>query len=355
MTVSFAFDPPDPDPLGVLSTTAPVAHAAHASGLVRLDTEAIKRFARVHANAPPPAPEEASLHATFLPPRRFCNYLLLLEALNFSFWDEEPRWRVPYRGASHDGYWALAAALHRSLTEDGTALWDARWMASLDRHGLDYLLRGEGRPPPLMAERLADVREAGDVLLRRWDGEFANLIEVCRGDAVMLAQGFAAEFSSFRDEADWNGSRVCFYKRAQIGAADLSRLLPQDRLGAADRLRRLQAAAGNAARRNSRALARTRPAHRRPRTAARARRGGGGNSGRDDLGLRMAGAGAFGRARQAGPADGRGLCALVRRTRQDRLASLSPHPYDHLLKSAVRPGPAGLNFFADWASTPYGR
>jgi len=241
MTVQFAFDPPNPDPLGVLSSTAPVAEAAHESGLVRLDSGAVQRFARARATAPAPAPEEASLHATFLPPRRFCNYLLLLEALNFSFWDEEPRWRVPYRGKSHDGYWALAAALHRSLTEDGTPLWDARWMAGLDRHGLDYLMRGEGRPPPLMAERLAHVREAGGVLLRRWDGEFANLIEVCRGDAVMLAQGFAAEFPSFRDAADWNGSRVCFFKRAQIGAADLARLLPRDRLGRLHGLERLTA------------------------------------------------------------------------------------------------------------------
>jgi hypothetical protein len=135
----------------------------------------------------------------------------------------------------------LAAALHRGLHEDGTPLWDARWMAGLDRHGLDYLLRGEGRPPPLMAERLTHVRQAGDVLLRRWDGEFANLIEVCHGDAVQLALGFAAEFPSFRDEALWNGQRVKFYKRAQIGAADLSRLLPHDRLGRLHGLARLTA------------------------------------------------------------------------------------------------------------------
>jgi hypothetical protein len=231
MTVQFAFDPPQPDPLGVLSSTAPVVEAAQSSGLVRLDVDAMLRFAHAHAGDPAPEPEEANLHATALPPRLFCNYLLLLEALNFSFWDQEPRWRVPYRGARYDGYWALVAALHRGLNEDGTPLCDARWMAGLERGGLDRLLRGEGRPPPLMAERLIHVREAGEVLLRRWDGEFANLIEVCQGDAVRLAQGIAAEFRSFRDEADWRGQRVRFYKRAQIGAADLSRLLPHERLG----------------------------------------------------------------------------------------------------------------------------
>jgi hypothetical protein len=238
MPAAFSFDPPDPDPLGVLSSTAPVAAAGDP---VQLDPEAIARFAREHAADPAPAPAEADLHATFLPPRRFCNYLLLLEALNFSFWDEEPRWRVAYRGARHDGYWALTAALHRAVSEDRTPLWDARWMAELEPTGLERLLHGEGRPPPLMAERLAHVREAGAVLLRRWDGEFANLVEACRGDAVRLAIAFAAEFTSFRDEARWQGRVVRFLKRAQIGAADLSRLLPNDPLGRLSGLEQLTA------------------------------------------------------------------------------------------------------------------
>lgn len=227
--------------MGVLTSTAPVAAWAQESGLVRLDGEAIRRFARAHAADPPPEPAEAGLHAAFLAPRRFCNYLLLLEALNFSFWDQEPRWRVEYRGSRHDGYWALAAALHRALREDDLPLWDARWMEELDLHGLEHLMRGEGRPPPLMDERLAHAREAGRVLLERWDGEFANLIEVCRGDAVMLVQGLVAEFPSFRDEAAWSGGRVRFYKRAQIAAADLSRLLTGDRLGRLHGLERLTA------------------------------------------------------------------------------------------------------------------
>jgi Queuosine salvage protein len=217
----FRFDPPDPDAMGVLSSTAPVAAgAAH----VRIDVDAVQRFARAHAGRPAPAPAEDALHCAFLPPRRWLNYLLALEALNFSFWDDEPRWRVAYRGARHDGYWALAAALHRAIVEDALPVWDAHWLAALEAPALARLLRGEGRPPPLMEARLAHLREAGQALLERWQGQFANLVAAAGGDAPALVLAIVAELPSFRDEARWQGRPVRFYKRAQICAADLTRL-----------------------------------------------------------------------------------------------------------------------------------
>jgi hypothetical protein len=165
------------------------------------------------------------------------NYLLVLEALNFCFWDDPPRWRVNAGSAAHDGYWALAAALYRALREDATPLCDARWMADVTEPALAHLLRGEGRPIPLLAARAANVREAGTRLLAAWDGQFANVIAAAQGDAVALALRIAAEFPSFRDEADWRDPRtggtirVRFLKRAQICVADLARLLPGEPLG----------------------------------------------------------------------------------------------------------------------------
>ena len=238
MTARFDFDLPAGDPLGVLSSTAPLARAG---GHARLDPAAIEAFAEAHAGDPPVRLPEDGLHARFLPPRRFLNYLLVLEALNFSFWDDEPRWRVPYQGARHDGYWALAAALHRALTVDALPLWDARFLANLSRPELDMLLRGEGKPPPLMQARLENLREAGQVLQARWNGEFANLVVACGGEAERLVKTIVAEFPSFRDEVRREGRPVRFYKRAQITAADLTRLLPDDPLGRLTGLERLTA------------------------------------------------------------------------------------------------------------------
>jgi hypothetical protein len=238
MTARLDFGPPSSDPLGVLASTAPVAQAGRH---LRLDPAAVEAFAEAHATDTSPRHAEESLHATFLAPRRFLNYLLALEALNFSFWDDEPRWRVPYRGARHDGYWALAAALHRALTVDALPLWDARFLAGMTRSQLDSILRGEGRPVPLAELRLAHLREAGQVLQARWNGEFANLVAACGGEAMRLVRTIVAEFPSFRDEARWEGSVVRFYKRAQIAVADLARLLPAHPLGRLTGLERLTA------------------------------------------------------------------------------------------------------------------
>ncbi len=224
----FTFAVGDADPLGVLSSTLPVAEGA---GQVRIVPEAIAALAAEPPRTPPQALAGDALHCGFLPPRRRLNYLLVLEALNFCFWDDAPRWEVLWEGRRHDGYWALAAALRRAVVRDALPVWDAHWMAELDLAGARHLLRGEGRPVPMEEMRLANLREAGRVLLRDWAGEFANLVASAGGDAPRLAQAIAAAFPSFRDEARWRGRSVRFLKRAQICVADLARLMAGDPLG----------------------------------------------------------------------------------------------------------------------------
>ena len=91
----------------MLTTTAPVA--ARNRGL-RID--AVAEFAREHRDTPRLA--QYSLHCTALADNAFLHYLLVLETLNFFFWDEEPRRRMEYRGGSHYGYWTLPAGGMRS-------------------------------------------------------------------------------------------------------------------------------------------------------------------------------------------------------------------------------------------------
>ena len=246
MESPFHFRVSGDDPLGVLTSCAPVLENARH---VRIDSAAVQSFAAKWAGHPPPVLEEEQLHCTFLDDAAFLNYLLVLESINFCFWDNPPRWEVVYQGQRHDGYWALAAALHRGVREDGLPLWDAGWMAGLDAPALAHLLRGEGRPIPMLNDRLAHLREAGRVLLERWEGQFANLLAASGGDAVRLVRGIVEAFPSFRDQVHWNvgeahgavGHTVRFHKRAQIFAADLSRLLAGRPAGKLGELRHLTA------------------------------------------------------------------------------------------------------------------
>ena len=167
---------------------------------------------------------------------RTANYILLLDALNFSFWGE-PRWSVEYHGAQLNGYWALAAALKHAI-EGGLDLTNARVLADMDEGTLAGVLRGRG-VIPLLHERWAHAREVGRVLLDKFEGQFARLIEHSSFDAADVSQRVIEHFSSFRDAPVYHGLSVPIYKRAQIVAADLYGAFGGERWGALEGIERL--------------------------------------------------------------------------------------------------------------------
>lgn len=216
------FTPPTGDRLGVLTATARVMREAR---LVHIDRAAVEALAARWAGAEWPA-VMATLSDLHQPgsTEQAPNWVMLLDALNFCFWGapDGPRWRVTWRGVTHDGYNALAASLSRAV-EDGLPVSDAEWLAGLDGATLADVLRpDEGFPPiPLFAERLNNAREVGRVLRGRYDGRFANVVEDAKYDAVALEVAVERDFSSFADIAEWRGYPVPFLKRAQILIADL--------------------------------------------------------------------------------------------------------------------------------------
>lgn len=74
----------------------------------------------------------------------------------------------------------------------------------------------------MFRERLANAREVGRVLVERWEGSFARMVEEAGGSAVRLVGLLEEELPSFRDRASYGGREVVFLKRAQICAVDLS-------------------------------------------------------------------------------------------------------------------------------------
>ena len=233
--------PPTDDRLGVLTGTA---HAVREASLVQLDSDAIKRLAARWASEPWPENSAFPEMHYFDGTERTLNWLLLLDALNFCFWafPGEERWRVEWRGETLDGYNALAASLTRAMDE-GQPLYDAAYLAALDEEKLADILRPapDSAPVPLFAERLANAREVGHILLERYDGQFANALDAVGRDAVNLALLLARDFSSFADVAVRNGQPIPFLKRAQICVADVFTAFDGKGLGAITGLERLTA------------------------------------------------------------------------------------------------------------------
>jgi hypothetical protein len=209
------------DHLGVLRSTLPVVQQ---SRHVRLDLERVEALAARWAETGWQVPGwNAELHfndQTW----RTVNWMLLTDALNFCFWGDpgQPRWAVEYRGEVYNGYWAETASLLRAL-DDGRPLWDATYLSTLTLAELSDIFRPAPGVStiPLLAERLANAREVGRVLLAKYDGQFVHAVEAAGGSAVRLVRQIVADFPSFDDRATYRGAEVRFYKRAQICVADL--------------------------------------------------------------------------------------------------------------------------------------
>ena len=205
----------EPNGLGVLESTGRVVERAR---FVRLEAGALERLAERLTERPLEPPVWRKLPHWWDDGPATAQYVFILDALNFCFWGE-PKWRVEYRGQTLDGYWALAASLRLAI-EAGAEVLEASALAWTDEQDIVDWLDGQGELP-LLAARATNLRELGQLLLDRYDGQAANLVRAADGSAVALARLVVAELPSFDDVAFYEHAPVRFYKRAQILCSDL--------------------------------------------------------------------------------------------------------------------------------------
>lgn len=148
-------------------------------------------------------------------------WIFVLDTINHCFWPDvgSPLWTIYYRGEALSGYWALAASLKRAM-EEGIQIHQAETLVSMDSQTLAHILSGRGKIP-LFEDRLANLRQAGQVLLDRFQGSFVHVLEEARGSPVELVSLIVSQFPSFNDITSYDGKSVYFLKRAQLLIQDL--------------------------------------------------------------------------------------------------------------------------------------
>ena len=111
--------------------------------------------------------------------------------------------------------------MNRAL-DSGYALTDPRVYSSISAADLRHVFRSEtAEQIPLFEDRLAILHQNGQKLVDGFDGSFINCLKACNGSATRLVQLVVENFPSYRDEGIFDDIPVCFYKRAQIVAADI--------------------------------------------------------------------------------------------------------------------------------------
>ncbi|XP_007905007.2 queuosine salvage protein [Callorhinchus milii] len=155
------------------------------------------------------------------------NWVFVADTLNFSFWSEseEHKCLVKYKGKMHSGYWSLCAAINRALDE-GIPITSASYYSTMTLDQLKHVLRSDTDiPMPLIEERHRVLKEAGHILLEKFDGSFLNCVKESGKSAQKLLQLVVENFPSYKDVATFEDKKIAFYKRAQILVADIWGLL----------------------------------------------------------------------------------------------------------------------------------
>lgn len=62
-------------------------------------------------------------------------------------------------------------------------------------------------PIPLVEDRVRNLQEASRILMEKYQGSFVNCIKAGSGSAQKLLNLVVSDFSSYRDEAEFEGKR----------------------------------------------------------------------------------------------------------------------------------------------------
>jgi hypothetical protein len=214
------------DPLNVLSSTKPYMENPH---FVRINEKKIKEISLDIKKRLEKGLDMADTH--FGPTKNLAEGLQLIfleDTVNFCFWAEKnkPKWEVEWPKGNKviGGWFGLTTCFQRAIIKK-TPILDSDYLIELDIENVKELFESDnGTKIPLIEKRLENLKEAGDVLKKKFSGQFLNVLEEAKFDAISLVRIVLENFPSFRDIENVEGKTVYFLKRAQILAQDVSYL-----------------------------------------------------------------------------------------------------------------------------------
>jgi len=168
----------------------------------------------------------------FLPPtgldrEQLVDLVLVHNLLNFAYTDFETGVRFDI-GELADAD-ALLFALRRAL-DDRIDVLDGAYLAQVDVADLRHILRGGTTELQMLDERAEIMREAGAMLVDRYDGRFHNLVRAAPSalydDGNGMLELLLRDFPRFVDVAEYDGREVRFHKLAQLAFWMLQATLP---------------------------------------------------------------------------------------------------------------------------------
>lgn len=148
-----------------------------------------------------------------LPVDVIVNFLLIFEAIDFSFWGN-PKWSIQTETGSLDGSIALLYSLLKYVKENKTTD-----LSNIKKNEFANILKGNIEIP-LLEERLKIVRQVSKTVNKKMNGNFYKYIENINSDCELF-EIIISNFPNFKDERIYDGKKIYFYKLAQLLTSDI--------------------------------------------------------------------------------------------------------------------------------------
>lgn len=148
-----------------------------------------------------------------LPTETIINFLLVYEAIDFSFWGN-PKWTIDTDNGKKDGSIALLYAMLKYVKERNTTDF-----SNITKDEFEELLKGNIEIP-LFEERYNIIRNVSKIVNEKMNGNFYMFIKDITID-IELFDVIVNYFSNFKDERIYNNKKIYFYKLAQLLTSDI--------------------------------------------------------------------------------------------------------------------------------------
>lgn len=144
---------------------------------------------------------------------RLSLFLLLYEAMDYSFWGE-PKWNIETEEGILDGSIALLYVFYKYFKKR-----NIEEILNLSKDEFYKMVEGNN-VLPLREERYNNYQSVCDVIKKEYKGEFYQVIKEINEDERLL-EFIIKNFNCFKDERRYRGKIIYFYKLAQLLTSDL--------------------------------------------------------------------------------------------------------------------------------------
>ena len=148
-----------------------------------------------------------------LPTETIINFLLVYEAIDFSFWGN-PKWTIDTDNGKEDGSIALLYAILKYVKERNTIDF-----SNITKDEFREILKGNVEIP-LFEERYHIIRDVSKIVNENMNGNFYEFIKGITID-MELFNIIIKYFPNFKDERKYREKTIYFYKLAQLLTSDI--------------------------------------------------------------------------------------------------------------------------------------